>query len=95
MPRTKFSNTITKAGISNTAIREANKILGESGKRICKYTGQLLDLNEKNFNRNGNDMFGFQQVSKLGMALYHSDSLEVKVEDETYVRNSSETAKLA
>lgn len=95
MPRTKNSNTIKKAGINNSAIREANKVLAKSGKRLCKYTGELLDLNDKNFNKNANDESGFQQVSKLGMYLYHNEMLEVKAEDESYRRNQNKKAKLA
>ena len=95
MPRTKNSNTIKKAGISNSAIREANRYLAIYDKRICKYTGELLDLNDKNFNKNGNDAAGFQQVSKLGMQLYHAHSREVKARDKAYVPNASKVQKLA
>ena len=95
MPRTNNSNTIVKAGINNNAIREANKFLAIFAKRICKYTGELLDLDDSNFNKNANDATGFQQVSKLGMQLYHSGSLEVKSEDVDYVPNSNKASKLA
>ena len=95
MPNTKTSNRIVKAGITNSAIRNANAILAKSGKRICKYSGLLLDLNDKNFNKNGNDAYGFQQVSKLGMALYHTNSLEAKTRDKVYVPNMNKAEKLA
>ena len=95
MSRTTNSNVILKAGITNSAIREANAILAKSGKRICKYSGLIFDLNDKNFNKNGNDAYGFQQVSKLGMKLYHSHSLEAKTRDKVYVPNLNKAEKLA
>ena len=94
MPRTKKANRILKAAISNSAIREANKILALSGKRICKYTGELLALNAKNFNKNKLDAFGFQQVSKTGMYLYHNASLDAIVETQPYERNQRATTEL-
>lgn len=75
---------IKKSAIKADSIRRANNILGTHGKRLCKYTGELLDLNTRNFARSTDDQFGFQLISKLGKKLYQQGALEVKSSDRQY-----------
>ena len=84
-----------KYAVQKKAIREANKILGKSGKRICRYTGQLLDLNDKNFHKLTCDEHGYQSVSKLGSKLYREGALEVKDSDKTYEQHDRSGKKTA
>lgn len=84
-----------KYAVSKKAIRDANKVLGESGLRICRYTGELLELNDKNFNKLSKDKYGYQGVSKLGLKLYRSGALEVKATDTPYKQHDRSSKKTA
>lgn len=72
MSKTKNSNVISRVSVDSKDLTRANKYLAATGYRICRYTGQLLTLNTKNFYRNSNDSTGFEQMSKEGKKLYNN-----------------------
>ena len=75
MAKTKKSNTIGRVSVNAKDLTRANKYLASTGYRICRYTGELLTLTEKNFYRNSNDSTGFEQMSKFGKKLYNNGLL--------------------
>lgn len=98
MNRSKSNTTrtqIKKSAITRASIRKTNVLLGPLGKRLCKYTGELLDLNATNFHKLRSDPFGFQSISKLGHQLYRDGQLEVKSEDRQYLEHDSEVVTTA
>lgn len=91
MPNNVGRTNIKKSAITKKALKEANVILGLAGQRLCKYTGELLELNATNFHKSKSDFYGFQPVSKLGKKLYNTGLLEVKEIDRTYLRFDKKT----
>lgn len=94
MARTKNSNTINKVSVDAKALTRANKYLAATGYRICRYTGELLRLTEKNFYRNENDSTGFEQMSKKGKALFNQGRLRAATKDTFYLKNNDSTTEL-
>ena len=94
MPNNKNRNTIVTASINKKDLVRANKYLGAAGYRLCAYTGNLLTLNSKNFNKMSTDQFGFQPISRVGQAIYNSDGLLAKTDVDFYNRNQGSTTEL-
>ena len=94
MPNNKNRNTITTAAVNKKDLVRANKYLGSAGYRICAYTGKLLTLNSKNFNKMSSDQFGFQPISRDGQAAYNQFALQATVETQPYNRNQGSTTEL-
>ena len=86
---------IKKSAISKKAIKQANNLLGQHGVRICKYTGELLELNSTNFHKLSSDKYGFQGISKLGHKLYRDGQLEVKQSDRDYIQHDEKIVTTA
>ena len=84
-----------KYAVNKADLRAANRVLGKSGVRICRYTGTLLELNDENFNKLKSDKFGYQSVSKLGLQLYRDGFLEVKESDKMYKQHDRSGRKTA
>ena len=94
MSKTKNSNTIAKVSVNAKDLTRANKYLAATGYRICRYTGELLTLTEKNFYKNSLDSTGFEQMSKKGKAAYNEGRLRAIVKDTFYLKNNDSTTEL-